>query len=307
MSVFTKVWSVNDDGTILYGADLGEIQADLDELFNAGIVNAHIASNAGISESKIAFSNNAAGHAHDNSSTGGSYVVIPHYRYNCDVVWSSVSSVYAQPGVIEIGGKLLVRTTNSTTITDTSDSHWIDGSNAAGASTWYYVYAYNDSAVSWDIKFHESAPNAADTSGNTTGRLLYRQVSGVWYRCIMAVRNDSSSDIIKFYSKGDFVIYDAWTTVLSAGTQTSFTDIDCSSVIPVIAQRGLFILEATGTTLQSHLRPNGSSATDGNRYDSDDENTVEVWCNTDSAQVVEYKIVSGTSLDVHVKGYQMLL
>src|SRR3990167_591518 len=144
MSIFTKLWTTADDGQILYGADLGEIQDILDDLFAAGITNAHIASAAGIVETKIAFSNNAAGHVHDNSSSGGSYAVIPHYRFKADVVWNSVSSVYARPGILEIGGKLLLRTTVSTTRTDTTDGDWVDGSNAAAVSTWYYVYAYND-------------------------------------------------------------------------------------------------------------------------------------------------------------------
>lgn len=303
MSIFSKVWSASDDGQILYGADLGAIQDVLDDLFAAGITNSHIASNAGIAESKLAFSNNAAGHVHDNSSSGGSYAIIPHYRFKADLFWNSVSSVYAKPGVIEINNKLLIRTTNSTTRTDTTDGDWVDGSNAAAISTWYYVYAYNDSGVSWDIKYSESAPNASDTAGNANGDFIYRSFSGVWHRCLQAVRNDAGGDLIAFYSKGPMVIYDTWTTVLSAGTQVIFTDIDCSTVIPAVSTRGLFVLELTGTIMQGHIRPNGSASTDGNRYDADDQHTVDVWCDTDSSQVVEYKIVSGTSLDVHVKGY----
>ena len=304
-SIFNKLWSVADDGRILYGQDLGDIQNVLDDIFAGGIINAYISSSAGIAESKVAFSKDAAGHEHDNSATGGSYVVIPHYRYGCEVVWDSVSSIKAMPGVIEIGDRLLVRTALSTTITDTTDAHWIDGSNAAGSSTWYYVYAYNDSGVSWDIKFHESAPNASDTSSNTAGRLIYRQVSGVWYRCIGAVRNNSSSDIIRFKQQSDLILYDAWTTILSAGTQTTFTDQSAAAAIPAISTRGLFVLEATGSTMQAHIRDNGSTATDGHRYDVDEEDTTDVVCDTDSSQVIEYKIVSGTSLDIHVKGYYM--
>lgn len=304
MTIFTtKLWSEDDDGQILSGQDLRDIQDVLDNLFAAGITNAHVSASAGIAESKLAFSNNAAGHVHDNSSTGGSYVVIPHYRFKCDVVWNSVSSVYAEPGVLEIDGKLLVRTTVSTTRTDTTNGDWIGGTASAGSSKWYYIYAYNDSGVSWDIKISDSAPNTSDTDSNANGDLIYRSFSGVWYRCLQAVRNDSGGDLIKFYSKGSFVLYDAWTTALSGGVQTTFTDIDLSAVVPAVSTRALLVLEMTGTTMQGHVRANGSSATDGHRYDADDEHTVDVWCDTDSSQVVEYKIVSGTSMDVHVKGY----
>lgn len=303
MSIFSKVWSTADDGRILYGADLGAIQEVLDDLFANGITNSHIASNAGIAETKIAFSNNAAGHTHDNSSTGGSYVVIPHYRQKAEVVWASVSSVYAKPGILEIGGKLLIRTTVSTTRTDTTNGDWIGGTASAGSSKWYYVYAYNDSGVSWDIKISDSAPNTSDTSSNANGDLLYRQFSGVWYRCLQAVRNDSGGDLIKFYSVGDVVIYDAWTTALSGGTDTSFTDQSLATAVPPVSTRALIVLETTGTTMQIHVRANGSTATDGHRYDLAADDTVDVWCDTDTSQVIEYKIVSGTSADIHVKGY----
>lgn len=303
MSIFTKLWSIDDNGVILTGEHLGEIQRVLDDLFDGGLVNAHFSASAGLDESKVAFSNNAAGHVHDNSASGGSYAVIPHYRHKCDVAWGSVSSVSARPGVIEIDDKLLVRTTSSTTITDTTDAHWIGGVSGAAISTWYYVYAYNDSAVSWDIKYSTSAPNTSDTASNTGGDLIYRQFSGVWYRCLQAVRNDAAGDLIKFYSQGNVVLYDAWTTVLSAGVEITFTDVDCATVIPVVSSRGLFALELTGPTLQGHIRPNGSSATDGNRYDADEEHTVDSWCDTDASQIIEYKIVSGTSMDIHVKGY----
>lgn len=303
MSIFSKLWSSDDDGVILTGADLGDIQQVLDNLFEAGITNTHLSSNAGIAESKVAFSNAAAGHVHDNSSSGGSYVVIPHYRYKAELVWNSVSSVYAKPGIIEIDNKLLIRTANSTTRTDTTNGDWIGGTADAGTSKWYYIYAYNDSGVSWDIKFADDAPDASDTDGNANGDLIYRSYSGVWYRCLQAIRNDSGGDLIKWYSQGPFVIYDAWTTVKSAGADTSFTDVACSAVIPPVSTRALLVLEMTGTTMQGHVRANGSSATDGHRYDADDEHTVDVWCDTDSSQVIEYKIVSGTSIDIHVKGY----
>lgn len=66
--VWTKSWSSSDDGTILYGADLENIQNDITNVVNGGLTNVNINGSAAIEESKIAF-NITTGHSHDGTDS----------------------------------------------------------------------------------------------------------------------------------------------------------------------------------------------------------------------------------------------
>lgn len=65
---WTKGWSSADDGTILAGADLQNIQNDITAVINGGISNVNVASDAAIGESKIDF-DDTSGHDHDGSNS----------------------------------------------------------------------------------------------------------------------------------------------------------------------------------------------------------------------------------------------
>jgi hypothetical protein len=51
--VWTKEWSSSDDGTILTGSDLQDIQDDITAVFNGNITNGNIAADANIDLTKI--------------------------------------------------------------------------------------------------------------------------------------------------------------------------------------------------------------------------------------------------------------
>ena len=65
---WTKSWSSSDDGSILDGDDLKNIQDDIVAVINGAITNVNINAAAAIAESKIAF-DTSAGHDHDGTDS----------------------------------------------------------------------------------------------------------------------------------------------------------------------------------------------------------------------------------------------
>ncbi len=62
--VWTKEWSASDNGTIITGVHLQDLQNDIDSIINGGLTNINCASGMALDESKIAF-DISAGHSHD--------------------------------------------------------------------------------------------------------------------------------------------------------------------------------------------------------------------------------------------------
>jgi len=65
---WTKSWSSSDDGSILDGDDLKNIQDDIVAVINGAITNVNINAAAAIAESKIAF-DTSTGHDHDGTDS----------------------------------------------------------------------------------------------------------------------------------------------------------------------------------------------------------------------------------------------
>jgi len=184
------------------------------------------------------------------------------------------------------------------------------GSEAS--STWYYVYAiYNpttDTAAGL-----LSVTNEADT-GTITLPPDYtkkRQLK-------IEVYNGSGDDILKFvhYDQNKINwVGDSESTllVLNGGNATSYTDIDCTSLIPPTSQMGYFKVMTSTTNdarREAYLRTNGESvdmvaiSSRGTGTVARAKNNVAFFMATDSSQLVEYKTdTSGTTLDTSVLGY----
>ena len=264
------------DGTVAYGAD---VKADLDTIandYNGNITNANIAASAAIVDTKLA-QITTTGKVSGTAITGlaslpaGAGVIpianipsassTPHYIKGAKLIYDGVATYHANAGEIEIGGSLYTRTTVSTTMNMTTAGHFLHGSE--GASTWYYVYAYNDAGTTWDLKMSDEAPNISDVSDNSAGILRYRKYSATYYRCIGAVRNNASSNIAKFTQVGNWSYYDIPVQVLSAADLSAgaWATKDCSIAIPRISQLAFFNIyfNDTGTTAQFFMRPTGAT------------------------------------------------
>jgi hypothetical protein len=216
-------------------------------------------------------------------------------------VYATAATLTVNPGVIEINGTVYSRTASSTTMNLATAGHWI-ASTSEPANGWVYVYAYNDSGTSWDVKLWTQPPLYYNCNvSNTTGILRYRDSSDVWYRCIGAVRN-ISSDILKFYQLGDAVYYPAPPQALDNGTQTTWTDLDLSTWVPPFSQLVYIWSFIVATAL--FYRTNGESTTYPRAYNSNTH--PQLWIPTDSSQIIEQKqTATAGDLDVYVLGYSM--
>lgn len=231
---WTHSYSASDNGTILGGADIQNIQNDITTVVNGGITNTNISAGAAIVESKIAF-NISSGHDHDGVSSKLISAKNIHYIVGCEVEYVGVATVKVQPGVLELNGTVLSRTAYSTTLNLATAGHWVSGSE--GASAWYYIYAYNDSGTSWDVKLSDEAPVYYDCDvDDASGFLRYRDYSDVWYRCIGKFYNNSGSAIDSWsvfnWEEGAPVqgIVKAWINFNGSGTVAINDSYNVSSI-----------------------------------------------------------------------------
>jgi hypothetical protein len=96
------------------------------------------------------------------------------------------------PGTLFHGTTSVNKTTaTDLTITDAGDG--MDGAAVQTANTWAYIYC--DS--SGNLKLYTTKPNKADTSGNTTGTLIYYYYvpTTTYYRCLGAVYMDHTKQL----------------------------------------------------------------------------------------------------------------
>lgn len=191
---WTKSWSSSDNGTILYGQDLQNIQSDITAVVNGNITNTNVNASAAIVESKIAF-NLTTGHDHDGTdskliSFGAS---VRHYRNGGKIYGTGDDNIIVKPMAIDIGGTILTSTATSGNLAIATAGNWIYG--AASNSSWCYVYVYNNSNTI-GYKLSTQAPNLCDASDNTAEPVFrYRLYSGTYYRCIGAVYIDADGDL----------------------------------------------------------------------------------------------------------------
>lgn len=234
---FTKSYSASDDGSTITGADLGQLQADISSILNAGISNANVASDASIAESKLAFST-STGHTHN--GIDAAYALIKHYRRGMQVQYTSATTVTVLPGVLDVGGKLFV-TTSSTVLDITSD---FLGGQAEPADGPVYVYAYNNSGTI-DFKLSTSVPELSDSDGNTDEFPLRYHSDVTLGKCrmigIIHNRTDISADMcnnfdLSNFACGSFVGDGADETIYTGWTPHLIYTFVCSDTTPANAE-----------------------------------------------------------------------
>jgi len=299
---FTKQYSATDDGSKVSGADLGVLETDIAAILNGGITNVNINSAAGIVESKLTF-DTSAGHNHDGSNsrsiTSGFY---RGYVQGAHIEYVSASTVKAGSGVVELNGILYTRNSYSSTRDVTTDAHWVEGAKFSDgtedANTWIYVYAYNDSGTSWDIKFWLQPPQYADCATDDSSVKIYRSNAGVWYRCLGAVRNNAGSDLIDFTQKNAIVLWKDPIVVTVAESSGAWSAaLPCSGSIPGVSTLGYFNLkmnDGTGNNNAKSIKAFGTTkSTPSNDPDAAGTDLVciysganLVWCNTDTSQQI---------------------
>lgn len=175
------------------------------------------------------------------------------------------------------------------------------GSEASG--TWYYLWAIGkvDGTLDGLISASATAPTLP------TG-YVFKGLLG-------AVRNDGSSDFVRFFQTGSVVVTPN-DSVLSAGTAISYTSIDLSAYVPPTAisvKLNVGPNSSSGTNVvECRIVPAGSGTTDTYGIAAYTYGTyatigtsVAAECPMSTAQTVYYR-VSGTNarVDINVNGYR---
>lgn len=213
--IWTKGWSSADDGTVLGGADLLNIQNDITSAVNGGISNANIASDAAISESKTAF-DTAAGHTH-NGTDSAPAVALKHYIKGGKITRVDNGNLTIGPVTLDIGGTLFTSVAASASIDVSVNSNYLtpDGGSAGDEPLDgpVYVYAYSNSGT---LAFKLGDENAAPTLSNndaTVAEYPLRYISDgtIYYRLIGIIHNrvhlieNSIVQVSKNFACGSFI------------------------------------------------------------------------------------------------------
>ncbi len=203
-----------------------------------------------------------------------------------------------------------------TAINLSTAADWWDGvaDTYAGGAGWCYIGVSSSSTIKF---LGANPPDKSDTAGNANGRLIYWYDGSAYWRVIGAIRVNTSNNIARYYVQdGNYIGYlDAANEsflVVASGTQTSFTDVDCTAFMPAYAERCKIGVTPVSTNLDTlAVRKNGqneSTGTSSVAIDTDytaidvpavtDDNIF-----TDSSQIFEYKVSSSDSADIFLMGY----
>jgi hypothetical protein len=202
--IWTKTWSSADDGTILTGAQLGNLEADIAAAVNGGLTDINISNSAAIQESKVAF-NTTTGHYHN--GTDSRLISIKHYRKGGAISRVDTQNLTVGPLTMDIGGVLVKSTAVSSSIDVAVGGNWLN-SESEPADGPIFVVAYNNSGVP-GFKLTTSAPTMSYTDETTDELpLRYIKVSGVYYRYVGLIHNrvDLVADSIGGFDKGNVMV-----------------------------------------------------------------------------------------------------
>ena len=174
------------------------------------------------------------------------------------------------------------------------------------ASSLYAVYAIGDSSG-----YH--AP-AGVFSLSTTGPSL--PFGYDMYRRVGYILTDGSSNILQFWQYGAGGVremyYDVGISVLSAGTSTTYANVDLTAAVPIASLNVLFDVAytANSATNLAQFLPYGSSATNGivrvgSGAAAAQVSSVVIPCGVNSGKPeIQYKVSSGSdALTLLVTGY----
>lgn len=196
---WTKSWASSDDGTILTGQHLADIQANITTVVNGNLTNANWKASPSdaekLAEAKVLF-DTTTGHHHDGSDSR--LVATPAKNYRTGMhIYGTDHTVIVRPGAIDIDGTILASTADATALTISTATDWMDGSVGSITDTWVYVYVADNPSGTLEFKLHGAPPNLSDADDHTT-EIPYRYRKNAaatrYYRCIGSVFADSDSD-----------------------------------------------------------------------------------------------------------------
>lgn len=174
----------------------------------------------------------------------------------CEVRWASVATVTIQPGTIAVEDATDIfvrkRANADATLTVNIATDFPSGHPIEAIDTWYYIYA---------VVTKTDAQGALFTGGISAtapgaDMLLASPPTGEVWRFVGTVRNDGSSNFIKFFHKGDEVIYEDGISVFTDATPTAtlFENgiIAIAAEVPTTSTRAIITAAAEKTDALQH-------------------------------------------------------
>lgn len=230
--------------------------------------------------------------------------------------WNSASSITLPEGMAVKDSTNQYDIVVSATITLSLANSGVNGrdSGAETSNTWYFPYLIKNTAT------EEVAAVFSTVNESVSGSITLPTGYDVKRQLPLAVRNDGSSNIMKFhvlnFGPNTLVLYEAWfgtavvgragtTSVFSGATSTTYTDVGLSDFVPPISTKALLKLHASPSANRTfNIRANGESHDGYEMFVAGGNQAyVDHIQPTDSSQLVELKTDASTSMDIEVLGY----
>lgn len=211
----------------------------------------------------------------------------------------------------------IIFASDATAAITSSGANGLD-TGAEANSTWYYLWAIGDTSGANSPAALLSVSSSSPTmpSGYDVKRLLP-----------VVIRNNASGNFMNMDCIGGWPHLPEWhyrdvkrpgaataatglaTVVLDAGTATTFTNVDCSALIPPLSKIGNFWVTGDygGAAGELCIRPDGDT-TDNFCMDLTSGDNVlgmgQIRMPTSGSQVIEYKVAHvSTECDIVINGY----
>jgi hypothetical protein len=183
------------------------------------------------------------------------------------------------------------------------------------SATWYYVYGYNIGSTALPLVAYEYSTTAPDSTHTFKTSDTSRKYLSCFYTWT------SATTIVCFRKSAGLYLYstlDAHTgtppyAVLSAGSATSFTDVNCANAVPPhvrMAKFGLGAVASTSSGTTAVIQTKGGAGLVlvtalGTVTSNNAANKWYTWADmeTDSSQKIQYKLTNPGTLDVTVQGF----
>ena len=193
--IWTKGWSATDNGTIITGTHLQDLQNDISSVVNGELTNANFSSGAALLESKISF-DASSGHTHN--GTDATLAIPPkHYMRGGKITWVDNANLTVGPVAIDIGGVMITSVAASASIDVSVTANYLTPDGGAQgdepADGPIYIYAYNSSgSVAYKLGDENSAPTLSYTDDTTVEyplRYLLDDDGTTYYRLVGVIHN----------------------------------------------------------------------------------------------------------------------
>lgn len=192
----------------------------------------------------------------------------------------------------------------------------VEGAPAAlSNSAWYYVYAYSDGTTTLKFLINTTAPDATGLWQSAGGDALRRYIG-----CFRTTSGGAPIAVTAYRGRYSYRVSDLGATalrVLTAGSDTSYTDVDLSALVPPhsrLVEISAYLIPntAVATTIGSAtLRRKGGTVGGvvgvecgtGTQWPSVERS---FWLETDTNQDVQYKVAGANAptINLDVIGFQ---